>query len=67
MSMPKIQEVRNLTNEEIQEEIILVKKQIFELKLKRSTRQAFKPHLFRHAHHRLSQLFTVKREREIIS
>lgn len=65
MSLPKIHEVRNLNDEEIIEETLLVKKKIFDLKLKKSTRQSFKPHLFKHAHHRLSQLLTVQREREI--
>nr|WDB00720.1 ribosomal protein L29 [Cavernulicola chilensis] len=64
MSLPKIDEVRKLTNEQITEEILLSKKQIFDLRLKKNTRQSFTPHLFRHANHRLSQLFTVRKERE---
>ncbi|MBD2137438.1 50S ribosomal protein L29 [Anabaena sp. FACHB-1237] len=65
MSLPKIAEARELSDEKLAEEIIAVKKQLFQLRLQKATRQLQKPHLFKHARHRLAQLLTVEGERKI--
>ena len=62
MSLPNIKEIQTLTISEIENEILLTKKQLFELRLKRVTRQGFKSHLFKHCKHRLSQLLMVQAE-----
>jgi large subunit ribosomal protein L29 len=41
-----------------------VKRQLFQLRLQKATRQLEKPHQFKHARHRLSQLLTVEGERK---
>lgn len=64
MALPKISEARELTDEQLQTEIVVVKKQLFQLRLQASTRQLEKPHEFRHARHRLAQLLTVETERK---
>ncbi|MBF2066182.1 MAG: 50S ribosomal protein L29 [Calothrix sp. C42_A2020_038] len=64
MPLPKISEARELSDEQLSEEIIAVKKQLFQLRLQKATRQLEKPHQFRHARHRLSQLLTVEGERK---
>jgi|UPI00036D6264 large subunit ribosomal protein L29 len=64
MPLPKISEARELTDEQLTEEIIAVKKQLFQLRLQKATRQLDKPHLFRHTRHRLAQLMTVEAERQ---
>ncbi|MBW4597181.1 MAG: 50S ribosomal protein L29 [Brasilonema angustatum HA4187-MV1] len=64
MPLPKISEARVLTDEQLEQEIIAVKKQLFQLRLQQATRQLDKPHLFRHARHRLAQLMTVEGERK---
>jgi large subunit ribosomal protein L29 len=64
MSLPKIEEVLNLNDQEIENEIINVKKQLFELRLKVSLRQSFKPHSIKHNKHRLSQLLMVQANRK---
>ncbi|NJK34929.1 MAG: 50S ribosomal protein L29 [Oscillatoriales cyanobacterium SM2_2_1] len=64
MALPKIQDVRELSNEQVASQIIDIKKRLFQLRLKRATQQQVKPHEFRHAKHRLSQLLTVERERQ---
>jgi large subunit ribosomal protein L29 len=64
MPLPKISEARELTDEQLGQEIIAVKKQLFQLRLQQATRQLDKPHLFRHARHRLAQLMTVEGERK---
>lgn len=64
MPLPKISEARELSDEQLAQEIIAVKKQLFQLRLKKATRQLEKPHQFTHARHRLAQLLTVETERK---
>jgi large subunit ribosomal protein L29 len=63
MSFSKIKEVLVLSDEELSKEILLGKKQLFDLRLKQGTRQSFKSHSFRHLKHRLGQLLMVKNQR----
>lgn len=63
MAFPKIQEVRELSDSELEEQIIAVKRQLFELRLQKATRRLEKTHEFKHARHRLAQLLTVENER----
>ena len=52
MSLPKYKEIENVTTlNDLDQE-----KDLFDLRLKRSTSQAIKPHLFKHAKRRLAQL-----------
>ena len=57
MSLPKYKDLINL-NEivEIDKEIFLLQKNLFDLKIKKSTSQTIKPHLFAHAKRRLVHL-----------
>lgn len=64
MPLPKISEARSLNDQELNEEITAVKKQLFQLRLQKATRQLEKPHKFRHAKHRLAQLLSVEHERK---
>lgn len=64
MPLPKISEARELSDEKLAEEILAVKKQLFQLRLQKATRQLEKPHQFRHARHRMAQLLTVESERK---
>lgn len=63
MALPKISEARDLSDEELAEQILAVKKQLFQLRLQKATRQLDKPHQFKHAKHRLAQMMTVEHER----
>lgn len=65
MPLPKIQEAREFSDDELQEQILAVKKELFELRMKQATRQQVKPHQFGHAKHRLGQLMTVEHERQL--
>lgn len=65
MALPKIETARELSNEELEAEILTTKKQIFELRFKKATRQPVKPHEFGHMKHKLSQLMTVEHERKL--
>jgi len=64
MPFPKISEVRDLSDEQLVQEIIATKKQLFDLRLQQATKQLEKPAKFKHARHRLAQLLTVEGERK---
>ena len=64
MSLPKIKESRDLNDAEVAEQILAVKRQLMELRLFQATGRMEKPHLFKHAKHRVAQLMTVERERQ---
>ncbi|AFZ59299.1 50S ribosomal protein L29 [Anabaena cylindrica FACHB-243] len=64
MPLPKISEARELSDEKLAEEVLSTKRQLFQLRLQKATRQLEKPHQFRHARHRLAQLLTVEGERK---
>lgn len=67
MALPKISEARDLSDEELAEQIIAIKKQLFQLRLQKATRQLEKPHQFKHTKHRLAQLLTVEHERQVVA
>ena len=57
MSLPKYKELENLTTiDEIDQEIFILQKNLFDLRIKNSTSQTVKPHLFIHAKRRIAQL-----------
>jgi ribosomal protein L29 len=57
MSLPKYKELDNLTTlVDIEKEIFLFTKNLFDLRMKKSTNQSVKPHLFVHTKRRLAQL-----------
>lgn len=63
MTLPKIADITQMDISSLAEEIIVKKRELFDLRLKRATRQDFQPHLFKHAKHRLAQLLTVEKSR----
>ena len=65
MALPKIEEARKLAEEELTEEILAAKRKLFELRLFQATRRLEKNHEFKHTRHRLAQLMTVERERQL--
>lgn len=64
MALPKIEEARNLNDEELADAIVAAKRQLFELRLQKATRQMEKTHEFKHTRHKIAQLLTVERERQ---
>lgn len=65
MAFPKAAEIRSLSDEELSEQILSIKRELFQLRFQLATRQLEKPHEFKHRKHRLSQLLTVERERQL--
>jgi large subunit ribosomal protein L29 len=67
MPLPKIEDVRNLSDQEIVDQIVETKKELFQLRFQKATRQPVQPHQFKHVCHRLAQLLTVERERQLLA
>jgi large subunit ribosomal protein L29 len=67
MPLPKIEEIRELSEEELNDQIVSVKRELFQLRFQKATRQLEKPHQFKHLRHRLAQLMTVERERQLVA
>ena len=65
MALPKIEDARKLDDQALADEIVAVKKQLFELRLQQATGRLEKTHEFKHSRHRLAQLMTVERERQL--
>ncbi|ELP55640.1 50S ribosomal protein L29 [Microcystis aeruginosa NIES-298] len=65
MALPKIAEVRKMSDDDIADAILAAKKKLFELRLQQATRRLEKTHEFKHTRHRLGQLLTVERERQL--
>ena len=65
MPLPKIEDARKLSDEELVDEIEAVKKELFQLRLQKATSNLEKTHQFKHNRHRLAQLLTVERERQL--
>ncbi len=67
MPLSKISEFRELGDQEISDQIASTKKELFQLRFQKATRQLEKPHQFKHLRHKLAQLMTIERERQIQS
>lgn len=65
MALPKIEDARKLSDEDLSEEITATKRKLFDLRFQQATRRLEKPHEFKHSKHRLGQLLTVERERQL--
>jgi large subunit ribosomal protein L29 len=61
MSLPQIEEIKDLKIDELAEEILKIRKEIFDFHLRRMTRQAFKPHSLKHKKHKLAQLLMYQK------
>ena len=65
MSFSSMSEINTLDTETLEKEIIHVSQELVNLRVKKATRQEFKPHDFKHNKVRLAQLLTVKSKNEI--
>lgn len=65
MPLPKIAEVREMNDQELADQIVAIKRELFDLRMKQATSQPVKPHEFKHKKHRLAQLLTVEHERKL--
>ncbi|MBD3882566.1 50S ribosomal protein L29 [Phormidium tenue FACHB-886] len=67
MPLPKISEFRELSDQEVSDQIASTKKELFQLRFQKATRQLENSHQFKHLRHKLAQLMTIERERQIQS
>ncbi|MGB3296139.1 MAG: 50S ribosomal protein L29 [Phormidesmis sp.] len=66
MALSKAKELRALTDDEITAEIAKTKRDLFDLRFKKATRQIESGfHEFRHGRRKLAQLMTIERERQL--
>ncbi|CAO2827784.1 unnamed protein product [Amaranthus hypochondriacus] len=63
--LEELNEIRTKSDEELNEEILQLKGELFMLRLQRSAREDFKPSEFGRMRKRIARMLTVKREREI--
>jgi len=64
MAFTTFKELNQLNDEMLANAIVDAKKQLFELRLQRATRQSFKPHLFKHLKRKVAQLLTIETSRK---
>ncbi|XP_058086377.1 large ribosomal subunit protein uL29c [Magnolia sinica] len=62
----ELKEIRSKTTEEINEEIVDLKGELFMLRLQKSARSEFKSSEFGRMRKRVARMLTVRREREIV-
>ncbi|MEM7793853.1 MAG: 50S ribosomal protein L29 [Cyanobacteria bacterium P01_C01_bin.118] len=66
MALSKAKDLRELSDEELSTEISAVKRELFDLRFQKATRQMETGfHQFKHARRKLAQLMTVERERQL--
>jgi large subunit ribosomal protein L29 len=65
MALPKIDEFKDLSDAELSDQILTTMKELFELRMQQATRQLEKPHLIRHAKHKLAQLRMLEGQRQL--
>ena len=63
MTFSTFDDIKNLDNESLLKTIESAKKDLFDLRLKKATRQSFKSHLFKHTKRKIAQLLTLQSER----
>ena len=63
MARTDTSEVRNLTDSDINEQIKDTRRELFDLRFQKATRQLSNPHRFKEARIKLAQLLTVQQER----
>jgi large subunit ribosomal protein L29 len=63
MTLPKYKQINDINIvSKIDEEIYLLKKTLFDLRMKKATNQGLKPHLFTHTKRRIAQLNFKKKK-----
>ena len=66
MALSKAADLRELSNDDLTAEITKVKRDLFDLRFKKATRQMENGfHEFKHTRRKLAQLMTIERERQI--
>lgn len=64
MAFQNFSDFKDYDDAKLSEEIVIAKKSLFDMRLKKATRQTFKPHLFKHTKRKIAQLMTIERQRK---
>jgi large subunit ribosomal protein L29 len=56
-------EINCLSQEQMQKEIIEIKKSLFDFRLKKATRQTIKPHMLKAYRRQLARIMTIRHEK----
>ena len=64
MAFTNFVELKGLDDTQVGQSILNYKKELFDLRLQKATRQSFKSHNFKHLKRKISQLLTIERQRE---
>ncbi|NJM65163.1 MAG: 50S ribosomal protein L29 [Acaryochloris sp. RU_4_1] len=63
MAMSKMADLRKLSVEEMEAQIQTLKRELFELRFQKATRESIQTHQFKHIRHQIAQLMTLQQER----
>lgn len=63
MTFSNFNDIKNLDSDTVIANIRSAKKELFDLRLKKATRQSFKPHTFKHTKRKIAQLLTMQSAR----
>lgn len=65
MNKLTIKEIRELDHDNLKQEIINIKKILFDFRLKQATRQPIKPHIIKEYKKQLARVMTIEHEKFI--
>jgi large subunit ribosomal protein L29 len=54
-----------MDNSSIESEVVKLKTELVQLRLQKSTKQSFKPHLFKSLKRKIAQLLTIETQRKL--
>lgn len=66
MAFPKMEDIRELSDQALADEIVTVRRRLFDLRFQKATRKLESGfHQFKQERHRLAQLMTLQRQRQL--
>ena len=64
MARSNVSELRQLSDSDIEEQIVGLRRELFDLRFQQATRQLANTHRFKQSRTKLAQLLTVQKERQ---
>lgn len=65
MAFSTFEELTLMDNSSIESEVVKLKTELVQLRLQKSTKQSFKPHLFKSLKRKIAQLLTIETQRKL--
>lgn len=62
MALSKMSDLKNLSVAEIDAKVQELKKELFDLRFQKATKETIQPHRFKHIRHEIAQLLTLKQQ-----